>query len=210
MYHSDCANPPDLRSMVFIDTAASVTLPTPTAPACNKTNNNVQITVLQPSGAKMTSTHAVKLLLNKLPADTRLAHRLPGLVNNLLSVAVLCDAGCEVFFHKHGCKVTHTGETILRGWRNPKNRLWRVKLVDDGWTTKLTICDDATPPPTAPTGIAMAAPTTNMVEEAQTNSLYKCSNTYQLIYYYCACLNYPVPSSLLQATDCGYFRGWRC
>jgi hypothetical protein len=80
----------------------------------------------------MTSTHAVNLLLNKLPADARLAHQLPGLVNNLLLVAVLCDAGCEVFFHKHGCEVTHTGETILRGWRDPKNRLWRVKLVDDG------------------------------------------------------------------------------
>ena len=159
----------------------------------------------------MTSTHAVNLLLTKLPADARLAHRLPGLVNNLLSVAVLCDAGCEVFFHKHGCEVTHNGEIILRGWRDPKNRLWRVKLVDDGWTTKLTIRDDATRPPipltTTPTGFAMATPTTG--EEAQANSLYECSNTYQLIHYYYACLNYPVPSSLLQAIDRGYFRGWR-
>ena len=73
-YHSGCANPPDLKSTAFIDTAASVTLLTPTAPASNKTNNNVQITFLQPSGAKMTSTHAVNLLLNKLPADARLAH----------------------------------------------------------------------------------------------------------------------------------------
>ena len=159
----------------------------------------------------MTSTHAVNLLLTKLPADARLAHRLPGLVNNLLSVAVLCDAGCEVFFHKHGCEVTLNGDTILRGWRDPKNRLWRVKLVDDGWNTKLTIRDDAKRPPipltTTPTGIAMATPTT--VDEAQANSLYECSNTHQLIHYYYACLNYPVPSSLLQAIDRGYFRGWR-
>jgi len=101
--------------MAFINTAASVLLLTPTAPAGNRTTNNVQITVLQPSGAKMTSTHAVNLLLNKLPANARLAHCLPGLVNNLLSVTALCDAGCEVFFHKHGCEVTHNGETILRG-----------------------------------------------------------------------------------------------
>jgi len=161
----------------------------------------------------MTSVHAVNLLLKKLPADARLAHRLPGLVNNLLSVAVLCDAGCEVFFHKHGCEVTHNGGTILRGWRDPKNRLWRIKLVDDGWTTKLTIRDDATWPPipltTTPTGIVMAVPTNDTVEEAQANSLYECSNTYQLIHYYYACLNYPVPSSLLQAIDRGYFRGWQ-
>jgi hypothetical protein len=161
----------------------------------------------------MTSTHAVDLLLTKLPADARLAHRLPGLVNNLLSVAVLCDAGCEVFFDKHGCEVTYNGETILRGWRDPKNRLWRVKLVDDGWTTNLTIRDDALRPPipltTTPTGIAVAAPPTATVVEAQANSLYECSNTHQLIHYYYACLNYPVPSSLLQAIDRGYFRGWQ-
>ena len=124
---------------MFIGTAASVTLLTPKAPARSTPNSNVQITVLQRSGAKMTSMHAVNLLLTKLPDDACLAHRLPGLVNNLLSVAVLCDAGCEVFFHKHGCEVIHNGETILRGWRDPKNRLWCVKLVDDGWNTNLTI-----------------------------------------------------------------------
>ena len=140
----------------------------------------------------MTSTDAVNLLLTKLPGNARLAHRLPGLVNNLLSVAVLYGAGCEVIFHKHGCEVTLNGETILRGWRNPKNRLWCVKLVDDGWTTKLTICDDSPWPPiplkTTPTGIVMATPTTDNVTE-QANSLYECSNTHQLIHYYYACLN---------------------
>jgi len=139
---------------------------TPSEPAqSTTTNNKVKITVLQPSGAKMTSTHAVNLLLTKLPTNARLAHRLPGLVNNFLSVAVLCDAGCEVFFHKHGCEVTLNGETILRGWCDPKNRLWRVKLMDDGWNKNLTIHDDATRPPipltTTPTGVAMAAPTNN-------------------------------------------------
>ena len=95
----------------------------------------MQITVLQPSSAKMTSTHAVDLLLTKLPADAHLTHQLPGLINNVFSVAVLCNTRCEVFFHKFGCEVTLNGETILRGWRDPKNRLWRVKIVDDGWTT---------------------------------------------------------------------------
>jgi hypothetical protein len=140
----------------------------------------------------MTSTHAVNLLLTKLPDDARLAHRLPGLIKNLLSGAVLYNAGCKVFFHKHGCKVTLNRETILRGWRDPKNRLWHVKLVDDGWTTKLTIRDDSTRPPTplktTLTGIAMASPTTNKVTE-QANSLYECLNTHQLIHYYYACLN---------------------
>jgi hypothetical protein len=54
----------------------------------------------------------------------------------------------------------------------------------------------------------MAVHTTDKVTEAQANSLYECSNKHQLIQYYYACLNYPVPSSLLQAIDRGYCRGW--
>ena len=54
----------------------------------------------------------------------------------------------------------------------------------------------------------MAAPTTDKVTEAQANSLYECSSTQQLMQYYYTCLNYPVPSSLLQTIYRGYFRGW--
>jgi hypothetical protein len=42
-----------------------------------------------------------------------MAHHLPELVNNLLSVAVLCDADCKVYFHSTGSKVTLNGEMIL-------------------------------------------------------------------------------------------------
>jgi hypothetical protein len=99
-YKSGCTNPTGLESTAFIDTAASVTLLTTKAPASSTTNTNMQIIVLLPSGSKMTSTHAVDLLLTILLADTCLAHQLRCLINNLLSVAVLRDAGCEVFFHK--------------------------------------------------------------------------------------------------------------
>ena len=54
--------------------------------------------------------------------------------------------------------------TILRGWRDQKNRLWHVKIVDDGWTTKITIRDDTKRPPipltTTPTGIETASTNT--------------------------------------------------
>jgi hypothetical protein len=55
---------------------------TKNTPASSTKNNSFQITVLQPSGTKMTSTHTVNLLLTKLPADTCLVHQLPGLINN--------------------------------------------------------------------------------------------------------------------------------
>jgi hypothetical protein len=56
--------------------------------------------------------------------NTRMAHRLHGLVNNLLSGAVLWNVGCKVYFHSTGCGVTLNGEIINQGWRDPKNRLW--------------------------------------------------------------------------------------
>jgi hypothetical protein len=90
------------------------------------------IAVVQPGRDCMATTHPVDLLLSKLPPEARLAHQLPGFVNNLLSVAILCNAGYKVFFHKTGCKVTLDGETILQGWHDPKNCLWCVMIVNDG------------------------------------------------------------------------------
>ncbi len=68
----------------------------------------------------MTTSHPVNLLLSKLLPEARLAHPLPGIVNNRLFLAVLCNMGCKVFFHKTGCKVTLDAETILQGLRDSK------------------------------------------------------------------------------------------
>jgi hypothetical protein len=144
----------------------------------------------------MTSTHTINFLLQALPPKVQLAHPLPGLTNNLLLVAALCNPGCKEFFHRHGCKVTFEGTTILREWRNPKNRLWRMKIVNNGWTAKRPAIALSTPPTAFP-------PTT-----AHANSLYECSNTNQLLNVYFACFNYPTVSSLTKAIDCGYMKGW--
>ena len=141
----------------------------------------------------MRTTHAVDLLLSKLPPHARMAHSLPGLTNNLLSVPVLCDAGCEVFFNATGCEVTLNGDVILRGWRDPRHRLWRVRIVDDGWTTNLKVAvDPDTPSPPAATA----------------NSLYDCDNTQQLTRFYHACLFSPAKSTLLKAINRGYLKGF--
>jgi hypothetical protein len=141
----------------------------------------------------MHSTHAVDLLLSKLPANARMAHSLPGLTNNLLSVPVLCDAGCEVFFNTTCCKVTLNGEIILRGWRDPQHRLWRVRIVNDGWTTNLKVIDNASPPST---------------EVATAHSLYDCDNTQQLTRFYHTCLFSPAKSTLVKAINRGYLKGF--
>jgi len=58
--------------------------------------------------------------------------KISGITNNLLSASNLVDAGCEIFCHHTGCEVTHNGEIILRGWRDPATRLWRVSLKPEG------------------------------------------------------------------------------
>lgn len=160
----------------------------------------------------MTTTHAIDLLLKKLPPDTRLAHQLPGLTNNPLSIAVICNAGCKVFFHRTGCEVTLNGDLILQGWHDPKNQLWRVKIIDSRWTTKLTLPSNAAFPIlaliTPPTSIAQAMEISPPMVDHQANSLYECSNMHQLTHYCYACLKYPGISALTKDIDKVFLKGW--
>ncbi len=143
--------------------------------------------------------HTVNLLLWNLPQDARLGYRLPGLINNLLSIAALIDAGCKVFFNHTRRKVTFDGAVILQGWRDPKNRLWQVKIVNNRWMTNYKV---AIPPQDKQTIELTTPPTTHDY------SLYKCSTTHKPMHFYYACLNYPIISTLIKAINVGYLRGW--
>ena len=68
-----------------------------------------------PNNAKMNTTTTLRLLLHALPEGARAAHVLPGLCNNLLSTAVLCDAGCQVEFSKDSCLVHYKDRVVLQG-----------------------------------------------------------------------------------------------
>jgi hypothetical protein len=116
-----CANTYNLELTAFTNTtAAMLMLLTSKAPASPNTHTNLGRSVIQPGGTSMRTTHTMDLLLQKLPPNACMAHRLPGLINNPPSVAVLCNAGCKVYFHSTGCKVTPNGEIILRGWMDSK------------------------------------------------------------------------------------------
>ncbi len=66
---SSCANPPDLNETALIDTATSCTLLTTMSPATATNNADIQITVIQPGGNCMTTTHAINLILQNLPPE---------------------------------------------------------------------------------------------------------------------------------------------
>ena len=54
----------------------------------------------------METTQTVELLLDKFPKAARKAYRVPHITNNLVAVSELCDAGCTVYFHKHGVEMS--------------------------------------------------------------------------------------------------------
>ncbi|KAL7479566.1 LOW QUALITY PROTEIN: hypothetical protein ACHAW6_005291 [Cyclotella cf. meneghiniana] len=145
-------------------------------------------TIMQPSGDTLTTSGNATLLLPKLPQPAKQAYRISGLTNNLLCAATLADAGCEVFFHQTPNRVTHNEEIILRGWHDPITRLWQVPLQSD----------EENIAPHDPNILLSTEPT------AQTNSIYECKNTHQLINFYYATMGYPSPHAINQ----GYFQGW--
>jgi hypothetical protein len=87
-------------------------------------------------------------------------------------------------------------------------------IVNDGWTTKLTICNltrPVIPLSTTPTGhLANSMPIVlSKSDTTLANSLYECSNTGQLTNYYYAYINYPVKSTNTKAINRGYLKGWQ-
>ena len=147
---------------------------------------------MQPAGDTLTTSGNVLFSLPKLPQLAKQAYRIAGLTNNLLSAAVLADAGCEVFFHHTGCEVSYKGEIILRGWRDPTTRLWQVPIT----STEDNIM------PKEDNIIASTEPT------MQAHSIYECKNTNQLINFYYATMGYPALATWCKAIDKGYFLGW--
>ncbi len=113
-----CNNPPDLSTTALLDTGANISLLQLEAPAQRAPTQQANKSVTQPKGTLLT-TETLLLLINKLPTQARIAHRSPGISNNLLAASELADAGCELFFNNTGCEVTHNGETSSEGGGTP-------------------------------------------------------------------------------------------
>ena len=140
----------------------------------------------------MHTTKTVNLFLKKLPTKARQAHRVPGIMNSLLSVPILVDAGCEVFFHHTGCDITYNRETIIRGWRDIATNMSRISLQDR--ESNNVVSDDEEVNWKLPAVFA--------------NHLYECENIKQLIQFYHATMASPVISTWCKAIDDGNFQGW--
>jgi hypothetical protein len=103
--------------------------PLDNAPAENITPLAHPLPISTPDGATMYATHFGTLTHPpELPAEARLAYLVPNLQSHpLLSMGVLCDAGCTVHFTKDTVIIQDAKERILlRGHRDPTNNLWTL------------------------------------------------------------------------------------
>ena len=128
-----CTNPTNYKkATAFVDSAASLTLLQQEAIyKIAKVQESTKV-LGTPNGSPMYTKKTIELLLPKLPPKARKGYTVPNITNNLVSVAELCDADCNVFFHKHGVEIDFDGEIIGRGWRDRPSRLWRIPLTSEG------------------------------------------------------------------------------
>ena len=80
----------------------------------------------------METTKTLELLMPKWPVAARKAYLVLNTKNNLVAVSKLADAGCGVYFHMTGVEIDYNGEIVTRGWRETKNRLWRIPITSEG------------------------------------------------------------------------------
>ena len=97
-------------------------------PVLNKQVAQYPITIRNPNGSTMRSTHLAELPIPHLPMAARRAHIVPELrSHSLLSIGTLCDAGCEVKLTTTTVTVIHNDATIMTGTRIPPG-LWQFRI----------------------------------------------------------------------------------
>ena len=191
------ANPPDINTTTLVDSAANVSLSANGAPSNESATQLPTKTILQPAGARMFTTKTMELLLSKLTKANKEAHLAPGIINNLLSVSILCDAGCEVFFHSTGCEISFNGEIIVRGWRDMQTNMWCISLLDEGVSNIIPAYSD---------GAMMPELGAMPISEGFSNNIYECETTGRIIQFYHATMGYPPTSTWYKAITTGYFK----
>lgn len=149
------------------------------APCKNKQPTLHPITVELPNGSTIQSTHTAELTIEGIPHQASTADILPGLHrHSLLSVAKLCDAGCNVVFDQHHVKVYNAEQRLVLTGQRSSNGLWEVALPK-------------------------ARPTLH-----RANMTVYTAPTKQAIMFQHRSLFAPTKSTLLSALDNNHFIGW--
>ena len=101
----------------------------PGTPAKTIRQTNNPISISQPDGGKLESTHEFDIDNPKLPQSARAAHIVLGLAHtSLISIKMLIDAGCKVTYDTKHVKVFYRRNVVWKGKSESLTRLWVLTL----------------------------------------------------------------------------------
>ena len=105
------------KDMGITDAGATGHFLQPGAPAINIKRASNPISIIQPDGKELVSTHDCEIDDPNLPKAAQKAHLVPGLAHtSLVSVKMLIDAGCFVTYGKNVI-VYHNKNLLWKGQR---------------------------------------------------------------------------------------------
>ena len=144
-----------------------------------------------PDGETIKSTHTCKLNLPWLPEAATAAHIVPGLAHtSLISIRVLCDAGCEVIYNGNHCLVYYNKKLVWKGIREATTKLWVLPVA----------------PTNKPQHLPMTLPAKEATEYAA--NAYQMTSKRALIKYLHQCLFCPPKTTLLKAIRNNQLTTW--
>ena len=92
----------------------------------------MQFGVLCANNTTMNSTTTRQLNLSPdLPAIAQQGNTFNEMDKSLVSVPVLCDAGCKIIFGEHNVQVVKSNKVIIEGDRDAITNLWLIPLESD-------------------------------------------------------------------------------
>ncbi|MCP4098314.1 MAG: hypothetical protein GY748_18945 [Planctomycetaceae bacterium] len=101
----------------------------PQAPVKNICPTTAPLEIALPDGKTIKSTHTCDLDIPSLPPKARRAHIVPGLKHaSLISIKMLCDAGCHVEYNANKCDVIFENKKVWVGERDKSTGLWVLPL----------------------------------------------------------------------------------
>ena len=147
------------------------------------------ITISQPDGRQLKSTHECNLDIPTLPKKARAAYIVSGLAHTLLvSIKMLVDEGCNVEYDGIYVKVFHKQKIVWQGTREQTTGLWTLPL------NKHHI--QQVPEQTVPIALHMA------------HNAYHMTSKQELIQYLHQCLFCPPKATLIKAIENNQLATW--
>jgi hypothetical protein len=112
----------------------------------NKQMASKLLTINLPDGCRVRLTHVCDIAITGL-LTVLTGHIVPDLaIASLVSIQLLCKAGCWVIFDNDTCDVKYEGNVILQGFKDPSTDLWTLPITPDRiwfahpWSFPVTNC----------------------------------------------------------------------